>query len=167
MSELSDEEFDRKLSNIRHALRNPLNSILGYAEMLADDARDDGNESLAKDLDAIASSARRTADLIDTLVHRDQFVQGSKQAKAPLNEPPAEVSAPEDIDVSNLTLSEELYDRVRTASDNHSITDMRVVIDSIEAQGPEFAQLADHLRSLNQQYDMNAINDILERIDHA
>lgn len=166
MSELSDEDFDRKLSNIRHALRNPLNSILGYAEMLADDARDDGKESLAKDLDAIASSARRTADLIDTMVHRDQFVQGAEQA-APLNEPPAEVSIPEDIDVSNLALSEELYDRLRTASDNHSITDMRVVIDSIEAEGPEFAKLADHLRSLNQQYNMNAIHDILERIDHA
>lgn len=166
MSELSDEDFDKKLSYIRHALRNPLNSILDYAELLADDARESDNERLAKDLDSIAGSARRAADLIDTLINRDQFVEGAEEKQPQPQETSASDSLQE-IDLSDLSVSEELYNRLKIASDNHSITDMRMVLDALEAEGPELVKLADHLRALNQQYDMHAIQKILDHINHA
>ncbi len=162
---MSDEDFDKKLSEIRHSLKNPLNSILGYAEMLADDARDDGNTSLAEDLGTIASSARRAADLIDDLVNREQFVPGVRKVAVP-TEGEATDTVPQDIDVTGLTVPEKIYNRLRSASDNHSITDMRTVLEALGAESPDFSELVNHLRALNQQYDMDAILQILDRIHH-
>lgn len=44
-------------SEMRHALRTPLNQILGYVDLVADDARDSGAEALLPDLGRIKSAA--------------------------------------------------------------------------------------------------------------
>ena len=41
------------LANMSHELRTPLNGILGYADLLLEEAEDDGNERMAADLNKI------------------------------------------------------------------------------------------------------------------
>ena len=43
----------------RHDLRTPINAILGYSEMLLENARDEGNDSRAVDLERIESAVDR------------------------------------------------------------------------------------------------------------
>ena len=38
------------LANMSHELRTPLNGILGYADLLLEEAEDDGNDRMAADL---------------------------------------------------------------------------------------------------------------------
>ena len=56
------------LSTMSHELRSPLNAIIGYSELLLDDAQDMGNEQMVADLNTIKKSGRHLLDLInDTL----------------------------------------------------------------------------------------------------
>ena len=43
----------------RHDLRTPINAIIGYSEMLLEDARDEGNDSRAVDLERIGAAVDR------------------------------------------------------------------------------------------------------------
>ena len=43
----------------RHDLRTPINAILGYSEMLLENARDEGNDSRAVDLERIGAAVDR------------------------------------------------------------------------------------------------------------
>lgn len=54
-------------SRVRHDLRTPLNQILGYSEMLAEDATGSGQESLRTDLNKIQQAARTMGRLLDEL----------------------------------------------------------------------------------------------------
>src|SRR5262245_28640075 len=47
-----------------HELRTPLNQIIGYAEMLQEEAREQSLERLLADLDRIHTSARRLLELV-------------------------------------------------------------------------------------------------------
>lgn len=58
------EAFRGKL---RHDLRTPINAIKGYGEMLIEDARAEGHEGFAKDLEKLLDSAAQMLDRIDSL----------------------------------------------------------------------------------------------------
>jgi class 3 adenylate cyclase/CheY-like chemotaxis protein len=51
----------------RHALRTPLNQILGYSEMLHEDASARGDAASAGDLEKIQAAARRMLELVEAL----------------------------------------------------------------------------------------------------
>jgi sigma-B regulation protein RsbU (phosphoserine phosphatase) len=53
-------------SQLRHDLRTPVNHIIGYSEMLLEDAEECRNESSASDLKKIRSAALELLGLIDT-----------------------------------------------------------------------------------------------------
>jgi adenylate cyclase len=55
----------RPPASLRHDLRTPLNQILGYAEMLQEEASDIGQERFVADLQRIATAARELLGLID------------------------------------------------------------------------------------------------------
>lgn len=55
-------------SSIRHDLRTPLNHILGYCEMLQEDAVDQGWDDLLPELACIANSGRELLSLLDQLL---------------------------------------------------------------------------------------------------
>ena len=55
-------------SHLRHDLRTPLNHVIGYSEMLADEAEDDGREGLAEDLQRIRDSGLRILRMIEEVL---------------------------------------------------------------------------------------------------
>jgi len=54
-------------ANLEHELRTPLNHIIGYCEMLMEQAQDDGLEVFIADLDRIHSAGKRLLGVIDDL----------------------------------------------------------------------------------------------------
>ena len=44
------------LANLRHELRTPINAIIGYSEMLLEDAANQGDERLSADLQKIQTA---------------------------------------------------------------------------------------------------------------
>ncbi|MCX7109461.1 MAG: response regulator [Proteobacteria bacterium] len=51
--------------SLRHDLRTPLNHIIGYSEMLAEEASNSGREDLLPDLQRINQAAREMVDQVD------------------------------------------------------------------------------------------------------
>jgi CheY-like chemotaxis protein len=56
------------LPYIRHELKTPINAIVGYSEILLEDAEDEENEALAKDLRKIRSAGHKLLVIIDDLL---------------------------------------------------------------------------------------------------
>lgn len=63
-AEMASRAKSQFLASMSHELRTPLNAIIGYSEMLAEDARAEGNESLAEDLLRIHVAGKQLLDLI-------------------------------------------------------------------------------------------------------
>jgi adenylate cyclase len=59
------ESQGAKPKNLRHQLRTPLNQIIGYGEMLQEEAQDNGHEQYLADLVKIGTAARNLLALID------------------------------------------------------------------------------------------------------
>jgi CheY-like chemotaxis protein len=55
------------LRRLRHDLRTPLNQILGYCELVKEEAQDAGDERWGAELDAIRSSARDILEQVDAV----------------------------------------------------------------------------------------------------
>jgi signal transduction histidine kinase/DNA-binding response OmpR family regulator len=56
------------LANMSHELRTPMNAIIGYSEMLMEDAEDDGNVEVAEDLKKIHSAGTHLLSLINDVL---------------------------------------------------------------------------------------------------
>jgi signal transduction histidine kinase/DNA-binding response OmpR family regulator len=56
------------LANMSHELRTPMNAIIGYSEMLMEDAEDEGNEEAAGDLKKIHSAGTHLLSLINDVL---------------------------------------------------------------------------------------------------
>ncbi|CAN5395200.1 adenylate/guanylate cyclase domain-containing protein [soil metagenome] len=56
------------LAHLRHELRTPINAIIGYSEMLTEDAAEAGHERLASDLGKIRSAGGRLLDIVNRLL---------------------------------------------------------------------------------------------------
>jgi adenylate cyclase len=78
-------------ADLRHDLRTPINQIIGYSEMLDEDAAEAGQEKLSADLKRIGEAARRMMALVDRIP--DELgpppAAGSPAAEAPPPAPPA------------------------------------------------------------------------------
>ena len=60
----------------RHDLRTPINAILGYSEMLLEDARDEGNDSRAVDLEKIHAAGRALLYSVNDLLDPEKIASG-------------------------------------------------------------------------------------------
>jgi hypothetical protein len=56
------------LANMSHELRTPMNAIIGYSEMLMEDAEDEGNEDVANDLKKIHGAGTHLLSLINDVL---------------------------------------------------------------------------------------------------
>ena len=64
------------LANMSHELRTPLNAIIGYAEMLAEDAEDEGDDEAAEDLGKIRAAGRHLLGLINDVLDLSKVEAG-------------------------------------------------------------------------------------------
>ncbi len=77
------------LANMSHELRTPMNAIIGYGEMLKEDAEDDGNDAIVPDLDKIIAAGNHLLQLINDVLdiskveagHMDMFLEEFDIAK--------------------------------------------------------------------------------------
>ncbi|MBI2876400.1 MAG: response regulator [Candidatus Tectomicrobia bacterium] len=72
----TDPDLETFGAHIRHALRTPLTHIIGYGEMLLEDARDLGQEGLIPDLQRIHTAAGRLLALIEDIVQISKIEAG-------------------------------------------------------------------------------------------
>jgi len=56
------------LANISHELRTPLNAVIGYSELLMEEAEDNGNRAQVDDLNKIRSAGRHLLTLINDVL---------------------------------------------------------------------------------------------------
>ena len=73
------------LSQLRHDFCTPINQILGYSQMLQEDAQELGNAKLSEDLRKIEAAGKRLLEMVDKLVSGVRAQAGS----APVSEPPS------------------------------------------------------------------------------
>ena len=64
------------LANMSHELRTPMNAIIGYSEMLMEDAEDDDNEEAAADLKKIHNAGTHLLSLINDVLDLSKVESG-------------------------------------------------------------------------------------------
>jgi signal transduction histidine kinase/ActR/RegA family two-component response regulator len=70
------------LANMSHELRTPLNAIIGYAEMLQEDAEDNGDDTAVQDLNRILTAAKHLLSLIGEILDLSKIESGRMEAVA-------------------------------------------------------------------------------------
>src|SRR5205823_1621170 len=72
----SETGYDTVLSSIRHNLRTPLNQIIGYSEMLQEEAEDLGLDAYVPDLQKIHTAGGQLLTLINDSVSHSRVESG-------------------------------------------------------------------------------------------
>jgi len=80
------------LANMSHELRTPMNAIIGYSEMLMEDAEDDGNEGAVEDLNKIHGAATHLLSLINDVLDLSKVEAGKMEVYLETFEIPALVN---------------------------------------------------------------------------
>jgi signal transduction histidine kinase len=70
------------LANVGHELRTPLSAIIGYSEMLADDAALDGRAEEEEDLRQILTAGTHLLGLVDDLLELSRLEAGNVEVQA-------------------------------------------------------------------------------------
>lgn len=81
-------------SKARHDLRTPINQIIGYSELLEEEAEDAGHNDYVSDLKKIQQAARRMLELVDEHLAPDKAPGAVAEAPATETPPPATDEAP-------------------------------------------------------------------------
>ncbi|MCH7573814.1 MAG: PAS domain S-box protein [Candidatus Marinimicrobia bacterium] len=75
-AERADRAKSTFLANMSHELRTPLNAIIGYSEMLEEDAREQGLDDMASDLQKIHGSGKNLVALINDILDISKIEAG-------------------------------------------------------------------------------------------
>ncbi len=77
-----------------------------------------------------------------------------------------ETTTPVPVDPSRITLPEGLISRLREAAEYGHVTELERLLQEVEQIGEEGARLAEQLRELSRNFDMEGILSILEVVSH-
>jgi len=75
------------LANMSHELRTPLNAIIGYAEMLQEDAEDNGDTASVQDLNRVLVAAKHLLSLLNEILDLSKIEAGRMDVVAAAFEP--------------------------------------------------------------------------------
>mgnify|MGYP001355556196 CR=1 FL=1 len=103
-----NQEREEFLATLRHDINNPINSALGYAEMIIDGLKQDGPESLVPLASSMVASLKAVADLVSNYLHMAAINHGA----------PALCIG--EVDLGALTA--EIVDRLRPSGGERQIT---------------------------------------------
>ncbi|WP_185962626.1 response regulator [Thalassomonas sp. M1454] len=67
------------LANMSHELRTPMNAIIGYSEMLVEDAEDDGLDDMVDDLNKITTAGKHLLSLINDVLDISKIEAGKME----------------------------------------------------------------------------------------
>ncbi len=67
------------LANMSHELRTPMNAIIGYSEMLIEDAQDGGNDDSIADLEKIRAAGKHLLSLINDVLDLSKIEAGKME----------------------------------------------------------------------------------------
>ncbi|MCP4698744.1 MAG: response regulator, partial [Gammaproteobacteria bacterium] len=79
MAEAANRSKSRFLANMSHELRTPMNAIIGYSEMLMDDAEDAGHSVYIDDLKKISGAAKHLLELINGVLDLSKIESGKME----------------------------------------------------------------------------------------
>ncbi|TAI63025.1 histidine kinase dimerization/phospho-acceptor domain-containing protein, partial [Bradyrhizobium sp. Leo170] len=71
-----------RLAHLRQELLSPVNALLGYAEIMHEEASRDGRQDMLPDVNCVLRAARDLADKVDRLVEGDRENNLTGQAAA-------------------------------------------------------------------------------------
>ena len=75
----ANETKSQFLANMSHELRTPLNAIIGYAELVREDADDDGLDHITADVDKILVAGRHLLSLISDILNLSKIEAGKME----------------------------------------------------------------------------------------
>ena len=75
-AEVANRTKSTFLANMSHELRTPLNAIIGYTEMIAEMAEEDGNETYIPDLRKVLTAGRHLLSLINDILDLSKIEAG-------------------------------------------------------------------------------------------
>ncbi|UDL95381.1 response regulator [Lichenihabitans sp. PAMC28606] len=84
---LAGREIEAMSSKLRHDLRTPITAILGYGELLSEEARDNGDDAFCGTIDGMVDASRRLLGQIDGMMH---LLRGQGLTPTTVEETPAE-----------------------------------------------------------------------------
>jgi hypothetical protein len=70
----------------------------------------------------------------------------------------------ESLDVSQITLPDELFSRLKEAAELYSVTELKQYLGEVHKHNPDIYRFADHLRELVEKEDMEEILNLLDQI---
>jgi len=76
LAEAANHAKSAFLANMSHELRTPMNAIIGYSEILEEEAQELGQESFLPDLKTIKSASHQLLDLIDDVLDLSKIESG-------------------------------------------------------------------------------------------
>ena len=76
MAEAASQAKSAFLANMSHELRIPLNAIIGYSEMMLEDAQDEGAAERVSDLQKVRGSGRHLLGLINDVLDISKIEAG-------------------------------------------------------------------------------------------
>ena len=75
-AEQANEAKSTFLANMSHELRTPMNAIIGYSEMLTEDAEDDGLDEMVDDLNKVNAAGKHLLSLINDILDLSKIEAG-------------------------------------------------------------------------------------------
>ncbi|MDX1431095.1 MAG: response regulator [Gammaproteobacteria bacterium] len=91
----SEAQIAAAQAKLRHELRTPLNHIIGYSELLIDEARERGLEDLIPDLQNIHTAGSELLALINDVLDADRHTgAGTSSERANVSDPLEHAAAP-------------------------------------------------------------------------